>query len=94
MARRQCGKLLGYLSRKCCLLAHVLQGGPKSGATKFDDPHHWLTSPKTPQAISTIFGTLQCLFILQTPVDLKFIEFIKQSGVTWRKLITWGRPFR
>jgi len=39
--------------------------------------------------ISTIFGKLQCCFILNTSIDSKFIKFIVQSGITWRKLKTW-----
>jgi len=35
-----------------------------------------------------IFGTVQRCFIWNTCVDSKFIKFIKESGTTWRKLIT------
>jgi len=41
---------------------------------------------KTPQPM--IFGTLQRRFNLNTSVSSKFIKFIRQSGATWRKLIT------
>jgi len=42
-----------------------------------------------PKPISIIFGALQCRFILNTPIDSKFIKFIIQSGTMWQKLKTW-----
>ena len=49
-------------------------GWAKSGATMFEGPHFLLTSSN--ESIFTIFGILQCCFIVNTSVDSKFIKFV------------------
>jgi len=41
-----------------------------------------------PEPIYIIFGIVQRRFIVNTSGDSVFIEFIIQSGATWRNLIT------
>jgi len=69
-------------------LQFIVQAVPKSVATTFEGPH-FLFIPKNTSTNFYDFWHTSTSFYFEHIVDSKFINFIRQNGNTWLKLITW-----